>query len=155
MAEHSESSSAQFVLLYAKPADEAKGFLHRRGGRPYIRVEYSSWKGLNMSSFDDRKRGEEAKFALDAATEFKVMARRNKLLGIWAAELLGLEGPAVEEYAKSVVISDLEEAGDDDVFRKVRSDFDAQSVDRSDQRIREHMAELLPIAREQILNEAT
>ena len=105
-----------------------------------------------MSSFDDRERGQEAKFALDAATEFKVMARRNKLLGLWAADLMNLSGDEADAYAKSVVLSDLEEAGDDDVFRKVRGDFDKHGVDRSDQRIREQMAELLPIARDQILN---
>lgn len=106
-----------------------------------------------MSGFDDRERAEEAKFALDAATEFKVMARRNKLLGLWAAELMDLHGEDAEAYAKTVVMSDLEEAGDDDVFRKVRGDFDAKHIDRSDARIREHMAELLPIAREQVLKE--
>lgn len=106
-----------------------------------------------MSNFDDRKRGEEAKFALDQAAEFKVMARRNKLLGLWAADLLGLTGSDAEAYAKTVVMSDLEEPGDDDVFRKVRGDFDAKGIDRSDARIREHMAELLPVAREQIANE--
>ena len=73
-----------------------------------------------MSSFDDRERAEEAKFAMDEATGFKVMARRNKLLGLWAAELMDLHGAEAEAYAKTVVLSDLEEPGDDDVFRKVR-----------------------------------
>ena len=103
------------------------------------------------SSFKDRERAEEAKFAMDSETEFKVMARRNKLLGLWAAELMNLTGADADNYAKEVVMSDLEEAGDEDVFRKVRRDFDAKGVDRSDQRIREQMAELLPIARDQIL----
>lgn len=107
-----------------------------------------------MSTFDDRKRGEEAKFAMDAKAEFKLMARRNKLLGLWAADLMGLVGSDAEAYAKEVVLSDLEEAGDDDVFRKVRDDFDVKGIDRSDARIREHMAELLPVAREQIEKEA-
>ena len=105
------------------------------------------------SSFKDRERGEEAKYALDQETEFKVMARRNKLLGQWAAELFNLQGNEAEAYAKSVVLSDLEEAGDDDVFRKLRSDFDAYNVERTDQQIREQMAMLLPIARDQILSE--
>lgn len=105
------------------------------------------------SSFKDRERGEEAKYALDQETEFKVMARRNKLLGQWAAELFNLQGNEAEAYAKSVVLSDLEEAGDDDVFRKLRADFDAYSVERTDQQIREQMAMLLPIARDQILSE--
>jgi len=107
-----------------------------------------------MSSFDDRKRGEEAKFAMDEATEFKVMARRNKLLGLWAAELMDLHDEDAEAYAKTVVLSDLEEAGDDDVFRKVRGDLDKAGVERSDARIRDYMAELLPVAREQIMKEA-
>ncbi|MEL7056632.1 MAG: DUF1476 domain-containing protein [Pseudomonadota bacterium] len=107
-----------------------------------------------MSSFDDRQRAEEAKFALDEAAEFKVMARRNKLLGLWAAELMDLHGDDAEAYAKTVVLSDLEEAGDDDVFRKVRGDLDKAGIERSDARIRDHMAELLPVAREQVLKEA-
>lgn len=103
-----------------------------------------------MTDFKDRQRGEEAKFAHDEQTEFKIMARRNKLLGLWAADLMGLTGDQADAYAKEVVISDLEEAGDDDVFRKVRGDFDTKNVDRTDTQIREQMAELLPVAREQI-----
>ncbi len=106
-----------------------------------------------MSSFDDRERAEEAKYALDQQTEFKIMARRNKLLGLWAADLMNMTGADAEAYTKTVVISDLEEAGDDDVFRKVQGDLAKASIDRSDARIREHMAELLPIAREQVLKE--
>ncbi|MEM7766954.1 MAG: DUF1476 domain-containing protein [Pseudomonadota bacterium] len=107
-----------------------------------------------MSQFDDRKKGEEAKYAMDQATDFKVMARRNKLLGLWAAELLGHTGAEAEAYAKTVVLSDLEEPGDDDVFRKIRGDFDTHAIARTDTQIRDQMAELLPIAREQILKEA-
>lgn len=107
-----------------------------------------------MSGFDDRERAEEAKFVLDEATNFKVMARRNKLLGLWAAEFLGLTGDDVEAYAKTVVLSDLEEAGDEDVFRKVRADFDEKHIDMSDIRLREQMSELLPVAREQVLKDA-
>lgn len=101
--------------------------------------------------FDDRERAEEAKYALDQETEFKVMARRNKLLGLWAAELLGKTGAEAEAYAKEVVLSDLEEAGEEDVFRKVRGDFDAAGVMRSDADIREQMAELIPVARDAVL----
>lgn len=104
-----------------------------------------------LSSFDDRKRGEEAKYAMDQETEFKVMARRNKLLGLWAADLMGLAGDDADAYAKTVVLSDLEEPGDEDVLRKVREDFDAKGVDRTDAQIREHMAQLLGVAREQVL----
>lgn len=107
-----------------------------------------------MSSFDDRERAEEAKFVMDEATEFKVMARRNKLLGLWAADLMDLHDEDAEAYAKTVVISDLEEAGDDDVFRKVRADLDNANIDRTDARIRDHMAELIPVAREQVMKEA-
>lgn len=106
-----------------------------------------------MSSFNDRERAEEAKFALDAATEFKIMARRNKLLGLWAAEIMGLGGPDAEAYAKTVIMSDLEEPGDEDVFRKVRGDLDDAKADVSDQRLREQMAEMLPIARDQVMKE--
>lgn len=104
-----------------------------------------------MSTFDDRERAEEAKYVLDQETQFKVMARRNKLLGLWAADLLGKLGEEADAYAREVVLSDLEEAGDEDVFRKVRADFDAAGVQRSDREIRDQMAELLPIAREEIL----
>ena len=103
-----------------------------------------------MSTFDDRERAEEARYALDQETQFKVMARRNKLLGLWAADLMGKTDAEAEAYAKEVVLSDLEEAGDDDVFRKVRNDFDKAGVDRTDKQIREQMAELLPVAREAI-----
>lgn len=106
-----------------------------------------------MGSFDDRERAEEAKFALDQQTEFKVTARRNKLLGLWAADLMGLQGDDAEAYAKTVVIADLEEPGDDDVLRKVRADFDAKGIDRTDSQIREQMADLIAVAREQVLSE--
>ena len=107
-----------------------------------------------MSQFEDRKRGEEAKFAHDQAADFKLMARRNKLLGLWAADLMGLSGSDADAYAKTVVLSDLEEPGDDDVLRKVRGDFDVKGVDRSDARIREQMDALILVAREQIAKES-
>ena len=106
-----------------------------------------------MSQFEDRQRGEEAKFAHDQAADFKLMARRNKLLGLWAADLMGLSGSDADAYAKTVVLSDLEEPGDDDVLRKVRGDFDVKGVDRSDARIREQMDALILVAREQIASE--
>ncbi|MBU1288406.1 MAG: DUF1476 domain-containing protein [Alphaproteobacteria bacterium] len=106
-----------------------------------------------MSSFDDRERAEEARYALDQETQFKVLARRNKLLGLWAADLMGLIDGDAEAYAKTVVLSDLEEAGEEDVFRKVRGDFDAAGIDRTDARIREQMAQLMPVAREQIMKD--
>ncbi|MBB3808368.1 DUF1476 domain-containing protein [Pseudochelatococcus contaminans] len=96
-----------------------------------------------MSSFHDRQKAEEAKFAVDAELRFKAVARRNKLLGLWAAEKLGKTGAQAEEYARSVILSDFEEPGDEDVFRKVRADFDAAGVDQSDHQIRREMDELL------------
>jgi hypothetical protein len=103
-----------------------------------------------MSEFDDRKRAQEKKFELDQELEFKAGARRNKLLGLWAAGLMGKSGDDAEAYAKTVVMADFEEAGDDDVFRKVRADFDAAGVTQSDHQIRARMSELLDDARAQI-----
>ena len=106
-----------------------------------------------MGAFDDREKGIENKYFHDQELEFKATVRRNKLLGLWAAELMGLEGDAAEAYAKEVVKSDFEEAGDEDVFRKVRGDFDAKGVDQSDHQIRRQMDELLAAAREQVTKE--
>jgi len=106
-----------------------------------------------MNSFDDRKDKFENKFAHDAALKFKADARRNKLLGHWAAELLGHTGQAAEDYAKSVIVADLQEAGDEDVFRKIRADFDAAGVDQSDHQIRRHMEEFMAKAMEQLRTE--
>ena len=106
-----------------------------------------------MSGFDDRKKGQEAKFAFDAETRFKAEARRNKLLGIWAAELLGLTGDDAKTYAAEVVAADFEEAGDEDVFRKISGDLKAKGASVSDDMIRKKMAELTVTAREQILAE--
>ncbi len=96
-----------------------------------------------MTTFDKREEGFEKKFALDEELQFKAAARRNKLLGLWAAEKLGLSGAEADAYAKSVVMADFQEAGDDDVFRKLRADFDAKSVDQPDQQIRRTMDELM------------
>lgn len=106
-----------------------------------------------MSTFDDRERAEEARYALDQETQFKINARRNKLLGLWAADLLSLKDADAEAYAKTVVIADLEEAGDDDVVRKVRGDLEKAGIARADNQIREEMARLLPVAREQIIKD--
>ena len=96
-----------------------------------------------MTSFDKREEAFEQQFAHDEELRFKATARRNKLLGQWAAEKLGLTGAEAETYAKSVVMADFEEAGDHDVFRKIRKDFDAKSVNVSDHQIRRTMDELL------------
>ena len=103
-----------------------------------------------MTTFDKREEGFEKKFAHDEELRFKAMARRNKLLGLWAAEKLGLSGAEADEYAKSVVRADFEEAGDDDVFRKVRGDFDAKKVEQSDHQIRRTMDELMQTAVDQL-----
>ncbi len=107
-----------------------------------------------MSTFDKREEGFERKFAHDEELQFKADARRNKLLGLWAAELLGLSGDEADAYAKEVIKADFEEAGDEDVFRKVRRDFDAKGVDQSDHQLRRKMDELMTTAVEQIQNEA-
>jgi len=103
-----------------------------------------------MSGFDKRREGYESKFAHDEDLKFRATARRNKLLGLWAAEKLGLSGTAAEDYAKEVVKSDFEEAGDHDVFRKVRKDFDAKSIAVSDHQIRREMEDLMQVAIEQV-----
>ena len=94
-------------------------------------------------SFKDREEGFERKFAHDEELRFRAMARRNKLLGLWAAEKLGKSGDDADAYAREVVASDFEEAGDHDVFRKIRKDFDAGGVEQSDHQIRRTMEELL------------
>ena len=103
-----------------------------------------------MTTFEDRKEGFERKFAHDEELLFKANARRNKLLGLWAAEKLGLSGDAAEAYAKSIVMADFQEAGHEDVFRKIRADFDAKSVAQSDHQIRRTMDELMAAAVQQI-----
>ncbi|MEZ5840592.1 MAG: DUF1476 domain-containing protein [Hyphomicrobiales bacterium] len=103
-----------------------------------------------MSAFDEREKAYEKKFAQDEELRFRATARRNRLLGLWAAEKLGLSGDAAEEYAKSVVRSDFEEPGDQDVFRKIRGDFDAAGVQQSDHQIERTMSELMQTAFEQL-----
>jgi hypothetical protein len=102
-------------------------------------------------AFKDRQKGFEGKWAHDAEMRFKVVARRNKLLGLWAAGEMGLDDSKAKEYAMAVVQADFEEAGDEDVFRKVRADLDAS---KSDSAIRAKMEELLTLAGEQIMSEA-
>ncbi len=92
-----------------------------------------------MNTFDDREKAFEKKFAHDQELKFKAEARRNNLLGAWAAEKMGISGDGVAEYQKEVRRADLAEAGDEDVFRKVRADFDAKGVSISDEELREKM----------------
>jgi hypothetical protein len=108
-------------------------------------------KRVPMTGFDKRKDGFEKKFAHDEELKFKASARRNKLLGLWTAEKLGLAGTEADAYAKEVVAADFEEAGDDDVFRKVRKDLDAKGLTTvSDHQIRRTMDELMATAIQQI-----
>lgn len=94
-------------------------------------------------AFDDRREGYEKKFALDEESRFKATARRNKLLGLWAAEKLGRSGPEADAYAKTVVAADFEEAGDGDVIRKVLGDLKAGGIDASEASIKAKLDELL------------
>ena len=107
-----------------------------------------------MTTFDKREDAFEARFAHDAELQFRAAARRNKLLGLWVAEQIGLSGKDADEYAISIVKADLEEPGEEDVFRKVRADFDAAEVEQSDHQIRRTMDELMAKAVEQIRSEA-
>lgn len=103
-----------------------------------------------MSTFDQRKDAFENKFAHDEELRFKATARRNKLLGLWAAQKLGKAGADADAYAKAVVLADFEEAGDEDVLRKVKADFAAANVSVADEEIRSVMTELLLKAAEDI-----
>jgi len=104
-----------------------------------------------MSTFDDRENAFENKFAHDAEMQFKAEARRNKLLGLWAAGLLGKEGDAAAEYAKEVIKADFEEAGHEDVYRKLFDDIGHLSDEAT---IRAKIAECMAQAKDQLLNEA-
>lgn len=106
-----------------------------------------------MGSFDDREQAFENKFAHDEALQFKAVARRNKLLGLWAAEKLSKTGDDAQAYAKEVVIADFDEPGDDDVLRKVSADFKEAGVEIDDVALRHEMDQLLTIAKQQILSE--
>ena len=105
-----------------------------------------------MSSFEEREKGYEAKFKHDQEFQFKATARRNKLLGLWAAEKLGLSGGDADAYAKEVVVADFEEPGDEDVVRKVAGDLDGKGVTAED--VRREMERLMSVAAEQIASES-
>jgi hypothetical protein len=104
-------------------------------------------------SFEKREKGFEAKWAHDQELRFKVYARRNKLLGLWAAAEMGVTGPSADTYAKEVIASEFERAGDADVFEKIRRDFDARGASISDHLLRRKMEELLEVAKHQIETE--
>ena len=103
-----------------------------------------------MSTFDKREKGFESKYVHDQEITFKATARRNKLLGLWAAEKLGLAGDAAQSYAHEVIKADLERPGDEEVVGKLRRDFDAKGVDQSDHQTRRRLTELMEEALLQI-----
>lgn len=106
-----------------------------------------------MTTFDEREREAEKRFEHDEELRFKASARRNKLLGLWAAEQLGLDATEAEAYAKEVVLADFEKPGDEDVLEKVVADFEAKGVGIDAQKVRIEMDRLMPIARDQIMSE--
>ena len=105
-----------------------------------------------MTSFNDRERAFEAKFAHDSDIEFRITARRNRLLGQWAAEKMGLTAEETDAYAKAVVQADFEEAGDEDVIRKLAGDLTAAQVEISDAEIRAVLNEKTAEARRQFMD---
>ncbi len=106
-----------------------------------------------MTTFDEREKAFEEKFKHDQDLLFRIQVRRNKLLGLWVAELIGRSGEAANAYAKEVIAADFEEPGVSDVVRKVRRDIDDAGVELSDHRLQKKMDELLELAREQIMTE--
>jgi hypothetical protein len=107
-----------------------------------------------MATFSDREKAFEDKYKHDQDLQFRTEVRRNKLLGQWVArELLGLEGEAVDAYAREVVASDLDEPGPDDVIRKIMADLQAKGVDYSEHRLRHRMEEVMVEAKQQIMSE--
>lgn len=103
--------------------------------------------------FDDRQKGFEKKYEKDAELQFKVNARRNKLLGVWAAGLMGITGSAAESYGREIVAIDFSEPGDGDVVRKVLSDLTAKGVTMTEHRIRAEMDRLAAVAKQEIMQE--
>lgn len=106
-----------------------------------------------VTTFNDREKAFEDKYKHDQELQFRVEVRRNKLLGLKVAELLDLKGDAADAYAKEVVASDFEEAGDEDVFRKVFGDLQAKNVDFSEHRLRKLMEDLREEAKNQVMSE--
>jgi len=106
-----------------------------------------------MSVFNDKKNAAEKRFVLEAEEEFKADARRNKKLALWAAELMNKDEDEAKKYITEVILSDMEEAGDDDVFRKVKADFTAAGVEMSDIGLRDKMTALMEEARIEIHDE--
>ena len=106
-----------------------------------------------MTQFDDRERAFERKFAHDAEMQFRAEARRNKLLGLWAAELMGRTGEDAEAYAREVIAADFQEKGDEDVYRKIATDLEAAGKAVPEREVRDRMRDLLAQAKAQLLEE--
>ncbi|MEE2526154.1 DUF1476 domain-containing protein [Hyphobacterium sp. HN65] len=106
-----------------------------------------------MSGMDDREKGLEGRYAHDQELEFKATVRRNKMLGLWAADLMGKSGDDADAYAKEVIKADFEEAGHEDVYRKVKGDLDAAGVEASEHVVRTKMDQFLAEARQQVMAE--
>ena len=106
-----------------------------------------------MTTFNDREKAFEDKYKHDQDLQFKVEVRRNKLLGLWVSEMLGLSGADAEAYAKEVVSADFEEPGDADLVRKIQGDTQTKNIDLSEHRLRKKMDELVAVAKEQIMSE--
>ncbi len=106
-----------------------------------------------MTTFDKRKDEAETRYKHDQELDFKAGARRNKLLGLWAAEQMGITGESADAYAKEVVIADFDRPGDDDVLEKVHKDLTDKGLDVSEHRVRKEMDQLMEVARDQVRNE--
>ncbi len=106
-----------------------------------------------MKAFDKRKKDAEARYQLDQELAFKANARRNKLLGLWAAEQMGISGGDADAYAKEVVVADFERPGDEDVLEKVLKDLTDKGLDITGHRVRKEMDSLMEVASEQVRNE--
>ncbi len=106
-----------------------------------------------MSTFDDREKGFEKKFEHDQELQFRAEARRNKLMGLWAADQMGITGADAEAYAREVVQADFEEPGPEDVIRKIKGDFESKGVDKSDHQIRRQLDDCMAEARRQMMGE--
>lgn len=104
-------------------------------------------------SFSDREKAFEDKYQHDQELQFRVDVRRNKLLGLWAAEMMDIKGEAAEAYAKEVISSDFEEVGHEDVYRKVMGDLQDKGVEMSEHKLRKKMDELLAVAKQQVMTE--
>jgi hypothetical protein len=110
-------------------------------------------RARQMTTFNKREKAFEDKYKHDQELQFKVEVRRNKLLGLWVAGLLGLSGADAEAYAKEVIAADFEEPGDADVIRKIQADIQPRNLDLSEHRLRKKMDELIAVAKEQIMSE--